>query len=330
MKQGTTHEPRVIPVFMVVPPYSLLIDIAGPMEVLRYANECQNAIRFEVTFTGCDAEVESSIGLQLAGLKPLPDLLPDNAWVVISGTMSRMDDDPSVRIKRKEIANWLHQHMRQDVTLITICSGALLAGEGGLFDGRACTTHADCIDGLKRIAPLAKATDNRLFVSDGNCHSSAGISTGIDLMLHLVALETSHAVAASIAKTMVIYTRRSGSDPQVSPWLSGRNHLHPAIHRVQDAVMQEPSFDWTVARLADLAHMSERNLSRLFRDNTDMSLVDYVNLMRVSLAHDILSNSRMDIESVAEKAGFASARHMRRIWQQHYDVPPSLYRRASA
>jgi transcriptional regulator GlxA family with amidase domain len=330
MKQGTTNQPRIIPVFMVVPPFSLLIDIAGPIEVLRYANEHQEALRFEVTFVGSDDQIESSIGLHLAGLKPLPEALPDNAWVVVSGAMSRMDTDPSVRPKREQITEWLRQVMRPDLTLITICSGALLAAEAGLFDQRSCTTHGDCIDALKRAAPLAKAIENRLFVSDGNFHSSGGISTGIDLMLHLVALETSHAVAASIAKTMVIYTRRSGSDPQISPWLAGRNHIHPAIHRVQDAVMHEPRLDWTLARLADLAHMSERNLSRLFRDNTQMSLVDYVNLMRVSLAHDILSNSHLDIESVAEKAGFTSARHMRRIWQQHYDVPPSLYRRSGA
>jgi transcriptional regulator GlxA family with amidase domain len=327
MREGTTQEPHIIPVFMVVPPYSLLIDIAGPMEVLRYANEYQAALRFEVTFVSTDQAIESSIGLQIAGLKPLPEMLPTNAWLVISGAMSRMDSDPLVRSQRKQITDWLRQVTAHDLTLITICSGALLAAEAGQFDQRACTTHSDCIEALKRNAPLAKVVENRLFVSDGNRHSSAGISTGIDLMLHLVALETDQAVAATIAKTMVIYMRRSGSDPQISPWLSGRNHVHPAIHRVQDAVMQQPSDDWTVARLADLAHMSERNLSRLFRDNTQMSLVDYVNLIRVTLAHDIVSNSRMDIESVAAKAGFTSACHMRRIWQQHYGVPPSHYRR---
>lgn len=328
MKQCATQEPRIIPVFVVVPPFSLLIDIAGPMEVLRYANEAQQEIRFVATYISCNSEIESSIGLQIAGLKPIPETLPANAWLVISGAMSRMDEQLETRATRKTITDWLRHIMRPDLQLITICSGAILAGAAGLFDGRACTTHSDCLESLKRHAPLAKVTENRLFISDSNCHSSAGISTGIDLMLHLVAHETSHAVAASIARTMVIYIRRSGNDPQISPWLSGRNHVHPAIHRVQDAVMQEPSHEWSLSKLAELAHMSERNLSRLFRENTTMSVIDYVNRMRVNLAHDMLSNSRIDIENIAEKSGFTSARHMRRIWQQHYDVPPSLFRKA--
>lgn len=90
-------------------------------------------------------------------------------------------------------------------------------GRSRAFDGRNCTTHADCVEGLRRIAPLSQVFENRLFVEDGNRFSSAGISTGIDLMLHVVSRLTSPAVAARIAKTMVVYLRRSGSDPQISP-----------------------------------------------------------------------------------------------------------------
>ena len=50
------------------------------------------------------------------------------------------------------------------------------------------------------------------------------------------------------------------------------------------------------------------------------------NLMRVNLARDILANSRLDMEAIAERAGFASARHLRRVWQQHNRYPPSHYR----
>ncbi len=145
-------------------------------------------------------------------------------------------------------------------------------------------------------------------------------------MLHVTSRLTSPAVAARIAKTMVVYLRRSGNDPQISPWLTGRNHMHPAIHRVQDRVMAEPAQDWSLERLADVAVLSERHLSRLFRDHTGISVIDYVNLMRINLARDILTNSRLDMEAVAERAGFASARHLRRVWQRHHRQPPSQFR----
>ena len=328
MMSGTTETPRIIPVFTVVPPHALLLDIAGPLEVLRYANAEQNDIRFDYRYVAANGTQTTSIGLGLSGLEPLPETLPDNAMVIISGSLSRIDAD--IAEERRRLSAWLGRAVKTDTTLVTICSGALLAAEAGLFDGRSCTTHSDVMEPLRRIAPLARVLENRLFVEDGNRFSSAGISTGIDLMLHLVAKLTSHAVAARIAKTMVIYLRRSGSDPQISPWLSGRNHIHPAIHKAQDAIMADPARDWSLPTLSQTAHLSERHLSRLFRDHTDMTVVDYVNLMRVNLARDILTNSRLDMEAVAERSGFASARHLRRVWQAHHAHPPSHYKSSLA
>lgn len=317
---------RTIPFYTLVPPHALLLDIAGPLEVIRYANAEQRDVHFDCRYIAEHDQQQSSIGLGLCGLEALPESLPDNAFLLISGSISRFDNAPEMRRERQALVAWLRRAVRSDTTVISICSGALLAGEAGLFDGRSCTTHADCIEALRRTAPLSQVAENGLFVEDGNRFSSAGISTGTDLMLHVVSRLTSPAVAARIAKNMVVYLRRSGNDPQISPWLTGRNHIHPAIHRVQDRVMTEPAQDWSLERLADIAALSERHLSRLFREHTGISVIDYVNLMRVNLARDILTNSRLDMETIAERAGFASARHLRRVWQQHNRLPPSHYR----
>lgn len=323
MEKGGT---RVVPFYTLVPPHALLLDIAGPLQAVRYANDEQSDIVFDCRYIAAQEKQQSSIGLGICGLKALPATLPDNAFLLISGSTLRSESEPETRRERQALAAWLRRVVRVDTTVISICSGALLAGEAGLFDGRRCTTHSDCIDALRRIAPLSDVAENRLFVEDGNRFSSAGISTGVDLMLHVVSRLTSPAVAARIAQTMVVYLRRNGNDPQISPWLTGRNHMHPAIHRVQDRIMAEPARDWSLERLADIAALSERHLSRLFREHTGISVIDYVNLTRVNLARDILANSRLDMEAIAERAGFASARHLRRVWQQHNRYPPSHYR----
>ncbi|MBV2185283.1 MAG: DJ-1/PfpI family protein, partial [Rhizobium sp.] len=259
---------QIIPVYVVLPPHTLLMDVAGPVEVLRYANVEQEAILFDCHFVAAHAEQTTSIGLRLADLEPLPERLPQGALVVVSGSIGEVPDPVPVAGERAELAHWLSRVVLPGVTLVTICSGALLAASAGLLDGHACTTHADCIEELVRLAPTAQALENRLFVEDGERFSSAGISTGIDLMLHIVSKLTSASVALAVARTMVVYMRRSGSDPQLSPWLSGRNHLHPAIHRIQDAIMADPARDWSLPHLSDLAHLSERHMTRLFREHT--------------------------------------------------------------
>ncbi|MFB9952403.1 GlxA family transcriptional regulator [Rhizobium puerariae] len=321
----------IIPVFMVVPPRALLLDIAGPIEVLRKANLEQEHVQFIVSYIGPSTTVGSSIGLALTGITPLPASLPDDALVVISGatdqilgsaTDSRRHDAPL----ETEIVAWLKSAVRPGIRLVTICSGALLAARAGLLEGYECTTHYATMNELRRFAPTAKVCENRLYVEDGERLTSAGITAGIDLMLHVVAREAGHAVALAVARYLVIYLRRGGADPQLSPWLEGRNHIHPAVHRAQDAIAADPAGDWSVETLAGIAATSPRNLSRLFNEQAGMSVIDYVNRIRIALARELVIGSRLDMESVAERAGFASTRQFRRAWSRLHSVSPARLR----
>lgn len=136
---------------------------------------------------------------------------------------------------------------------------------------------------LVELAPTARVKANRLYVEDGDISTSAGVTAGVDLMLAMFTRQVGHAVTLAVARNLVIYMRRAGGDPQLSPFLDGRSHIHPAIHRAQDAVGSDPSIEWSVEALADIAATSPRNLSRLFNEHTGMSVVEYVNRMRVAL-----------------------------------------------
>ncbi len=320
---------RVIPVHVVLPPRLLLLDIAGPIEVLRCANNAQSAIRFDVHYIGPSATVKTLIGLLLASIEPLPKTLPEDAWVLVAGdveqTISRdatggrsaTDADDEIAI-----VAWLHEKFGADHTLITICSGALLAGRAGLLDGHDCTTHHSCCDELAALAPKARVLENRLYVEDRACCSSAGITAGIDLMLHLVASVTDQSCALAAARYLVVYLRRSGADPQLSPWLEGRNHIHPAVHRVQDAIAADPTRTWSLTALSKIAAVSNRHLSRLFQEHAGMSIPDYSNRLRVGLAQELLRQTRLDMERIAERSGFASSRQLRRAWSRLYPTAP--------
>jgi transcriptional regulator GlxA family with amidase domain len=121
---------------------------------------------------------------------------------------------------------------------------------------------------------------------------------------------------------MVVYLRRSGSDPQLSPWLEGRNHIHPAVHRVQDAITADPTKTWTLRALARIAGASSRHLTRLFQEYAGMSITDYKNSLRVALARELISQTGLDMERVAERVGFGSTRQLRRAWGRMYETAP--------
>ena len=319
--------PARIPVWVIVPPRALLLDIAGPIEVLRRAGIEQHNVRFEVRYASPARAVTSSIGITMSGLEPLPDVIADDALIVVPGSTDNVafaEAIPHEDVSRDEatIVSWLRAIVQPSHMFVSICSGALLAARAGLLDDHECTTHFTCCADLARIAPRARVLENRLYVIDGRRCSSAGVTAGTDLMLHLVSSMLSPAIALAVARHLVIYLRRSGADPQLSPWLEGRNHIHPAVHRAQDAIAADPSHAWSLMTLARIANTSPRHLSRLFNEHASMSVPDYINRLRVSLARELLGQTRLDMERVAERSGFASARQLRRAWRRSYATPP--------
>jgi transcriptional regulator GlxA family with amidase domain len=316
-------------VYFILPPRTLLLDVAGPAEALNMANRYQSEVRFELHYAGPSAQIKSSIGLRLSDISTLPESPARNAMIVVSGAGSA-PEDPDSETARGAIVEWLRRIARPTHRLVFICSGALLAARAGLLEHRACTTHHDDCDELRRLAANAKVLDNRIYVVDGNVYTSAGVTAGVDLMLQVIGEIAGPLCAVAVARNMVVYLRRTGADPQLSPWLEGRNHIHPVVHRVQDATAADPTRRWTLDELAAVAHASPRHLTRLFQMHTGTTPLAYINCMRIALARQLLTNSQFTLDEVAERAGFGSSRHLRRIWRQYSTTPPSRWRRAEA
>ncbi len=127
-------------------------------------------------------------------------------------------------------------HHARGGTVASVCAGAEALGRAGLLDGRRCTTHHEHQDELAARYPRAHVVRDVLFTEDGGVVTSAGIASGIDLALHLVAKRHGAALAARIAREMVIYTRRNGEAAQESAMLRHRVHLSDQVHRAQELI----------------------------------------------------------------------------------------------
>ena len=321
---------HAIDVLFAIVPHALLLDIAGPAEAFRLANQHRQLRglppRFRLRFAAPSEMQTTSVGLSIAGLEPLPRALGATTWVVVAGQPSEHLNEvtPAVAAAARWLNTQLGEASRQDSAehrLVAICSGALLAGRAGLLDGRRCTTHHELLDALRALAPRAHVIDNRVFAVDGPIASSAGITAGIDLALHLIAEECGEALAASVAEDMVVYLRRSDRDPEQSPYRMHRAHLHPTVHRVQDAIINDPERDWNMAALARAGHTTERHLLRLFIEHAGVSPLQYLHAIRLERARQALEHGA-SVTQAAEVAGFRSDLQMRRAWSRQWGGSP--------
>jgi transcriptional regulator GlxA family with amidase domain len=320
----------VIDLLFVVSPHSLLLDVAGPAEAFRLANlrrtERRQPPRFRLRFAGPVENPISSVGLPLAKLEALPRTLKPSTWVIVVGqpTVHAVQ----VTTAMNAVAQWLRKVVRPHIDsgneasrLITVCSGTLLAARAGMLDHRECTTHHDLIGMLRSLTPRTKVVANRVFVVDGPVASSAGITAGIDLALHLIATECGDALAAGVAEDMNVYLRRSLRDPELSPFLVNRRHPHAAVHRVQDAICAEPDRPWTMPAMAAVGHVTERHLLRLFVQHASVSPLKFLQLIRLERARKLIERGS-SVSNSAQVAGFRSDLQLRRAWSRQWGGSP--------
>lgn len=298
-------------VYFLMLPQVLSLDVSGPAETLRLAGQ------FSLHYIGPLPQVTCSVGMTLSQLQPLPERLEDGAILVVPGVSDSLNffaNEPAEQARRW-LAALQPDLQQQRITLVCVCSGALLAAQAGLLDGYQCTTHHDVIERMRQQAPAAQVKENRIFVEDRSVYTSAGITAGIDLALHLINRQCGATRAMEIAREMVVYFRRSGDDPQLSPWLRYRNHLHPAVHRAQDVMAAEPEAEWSVPQVAEKAHVSSRHLARLFRSHVGISVREYHEQLRLAVAQQRLQQG-YGLEKAALAAGFSSGRQLRRAQQR--------------
>lgn len=295
-------------VWFVMLPGVLALDMAGPAETFAQAQET-----FRLHYIGPQAEVATSLGLTMGNIAPLPETLPEGSLLVLPGVSdsSQLFDTPQAT----QVRNWLMRLQpllyHRAITLMCVCSGAMLAAKAGLLNGVQCTTHHNVIARLQALEPAALVKENRIFIEDRGIWTSAGITSGIDLALHIINRLCGPARALAVAREMVVWFRRSGDDPQLSPWLRYRNHLHPAVHRAQDALTAEPQKAWQLAEIAAQAHVSARHLTRLFQQHLGISVRDYLEQLRLVIAEQALLQGQ-GAEQAALAAGFSSPRQLHR------------------
>ena len=196
--------------------------------------------------------------------------------------------------------------------MASVCAGAEAIGAAGLLDGRRCTTHHDVQDELAARYPRATVVRDVLFTVDDRVVTSAGIASGIDLALHLVATRHGPAAAARVARDMVVYARRNGHEQQHSAMLRNRAHLDDIVHRAQDVIDDRYAERLPLAGLAASVGVSERTLTRQFTRATGLTPLRYQQTLRLERAEHLIAHGRT-AESAARSVGFENPRMLRRL-----------------
>nr|WP_242660173.1 GlxA family transcriptional regulator [Mycobacterium mantenii] len=295
-----------------------LLDVAGAGEVFVEANRFGADYQVKIASAdGCD--VTSSIGARLGVTDSIAAIdSADTVMVAGSDDLPRRAVDPAL----VEAIRSVSARTRR---LASICTGSFVLAQAGVLRGRRATTHWHDTRLLARAFPDVTVEPDAIFVRDGDIFTSAGISSGIDLALALVEMDYGTGLVRDVARWLVVYLKRAGGQSQFSVLLETDPPPQSPLRPVTDAIAADPGADYSVKKLAALASLSTRQLTRLFQSELGMTPARYVELVRIDFARNSLEAGR-SVTETAGMAGFGSIETLRRAFVNHLGISPKAYR----
>ncbi len=302
------------------------LDALGPLEVLAGATQSLTARGqsggYEVTLASTGGGIVrcgSGVGLDTVRL-------PDPATRIDTLVMPGGDGAKGARGDQRLLA-WIEAVAPRCRRVATVCTGAFLAAEAGLLDGRRVTTHWASAKRLAAEFPALQVDPDPIYIRDGRYWTSAGVTAGIDLTLALVEDDLGVEVAQEVARWLVMFLHRPGGQTQfASPvWVprAGRS----SVRDVQSRVEADPEGDHRVPTLAEAAAMSVRHFTRVFTDQVGETPGRFVERVRMEEARRQLETTDDTLDVIAARCGLGTAETLRRVFRRRLDVSPDAYRR---
>jgi transcriptional regulator GlxA family with amidase domain len=296
----------------VISPRTHFLDLAGPDQV--FSEAIFYKAPFELVYcTYAPAEAGSASGLQFANVQDYKNIIVEKGdYIFIPGMDLDILNGP-LRPVIQKLMEWMRQSYKIGANLCSVCTGAFVLAATGILNQKICTTHWKYTKKLQQLYPTIKVQENVLFTEKDGIFTSAGIASGIDLALYIVEKEMGAQFAHKVAREIVVYIRRAGHESQESIFLHYRNHIHTGIHTVQDYLIEHLDKNTNLAVLADIANMSLRNFTRIFKKETGITIGDYVQIIRKEKIKELIKKPDLSKAQIANKVGLDSVRQLNRM-----------------
>ncbi|WP_263377388.1 GlxA family transcriptional regulator [Granulicella paludicola] len=311
---------RVI-AFLVAPPFELL-NLTGPMSVFSKAKlNGKEYYTIKLLSTVRSSMAYSTSGISLSPVTYFADHSgPIDTLIAVGGEGSMATPAP-------EVLPWIRNRFNHVNRIASVCTGAFLLAEAGVLNGRRVTTHWQHVDELIARHKHLRVDRNPIYIRDGKVYTTAGTSAGIDLALALLEEDLGHAIAACVAREMVLFLRRPGNQAQYSSLLAQQADVSGTpMRELPSWVTSRLEKKLDVHELAKVVSMTPRTFARQFELHFRTTPARWVQSVRVEAARQHLETGEIALKSIARLTGFRDEQALRRAFLQQLSLTPKEYR----
>lgn len=299
-----------------------LLDLSGPTSVFNAANSISNKSHYTISVVSeAGGTVRSSCGIEIETL-PLASGVQPNSTVLVVGAEGQ---DILNAMKREDLLKFISTSALRAMRCGSVCSGAFVLAASGVLKGRNVATHWAGCQKLQTWFPDISVDADSLYVVDGSIWTSAGVTTGIDMALAMVEADYGPELKTKIARHLVVYSHRPGSQTQFSTVLAAQITAgDPFAQVLVGWIERNLSNPIKVADMADFAGMTERSFQRKFSDTLRMPPARYLKIARLEMARQLLAANR-PVKTIFREVGFASEAAFRTAFKTYTGTTPTHY-----
>jgi len=299
--------------FLVFNGFSML-GLFSAMEPLRVANQLRKDL-YSWHFMSLDGQpVKASNGMDfnvdhsIEGVSGLPTLF------ICAGFTPE-------RFCTPEFLSWLRARAANSSLLGGIDTGSVILAKAGLLKGYRATVHWEHLAAFQEDFLEVKVTGS-LFEIDRNRFTSSGGTSSLDLMLQLISLKHGYDLAVQVSEQLIHERIREPHDDQRMPISLRLQIHHPKLIKIIEIMENHLDTPLAIDTLAERLELSSRQISRIFRDNLDISPGQFYLKLRLDKAQQLLSQTSMPILDVALACGFSSNAAFTKAYKTLFNLTP--------
>lgn len=300
-----------------------VLDVTGPATVFEAANSTLGSAHYKIhilSAEGGSVQTSSAVTLLTRPIRRVPPRSIDTLLFAGGDTLGL-----EALVTNEWVRKWAMSASKEARRYGSICTGAFALAHLGLLDGKRVATHWSACATLATRYPKVDVDTQALFVTDGRLWTSAGVTTGIDMSLEMVASDLGHAVANAIAKRLVLYARRPGYQSQFSPTLSAQSHADAPFVALIHWMRENLSKQLDVPRLADKVSMSERTFVRHFTKSIGETPAHFVETLRLDQVRNLLTTG-LSLKEIAARTGYSTGAQLSKAFDRRFGMTPQLFR----
>jgi transcriptional regulator GlxA family with amidase domain len=298
------------------------MDLSGPADVFAIANVIAEKPLFELVYVSeRGGMIQSSAGMFISSTTIEEVTINSNDIVFL---INGIDINKS---NSAPVTKFVRQAHQKAESVCSICTGLFILANALSDTPFSATTHWFYLDDIKRMYPNVTLNQKAPFVQHGKLWSSAGISTAIDMALHILEMKTGRELTQHVAMAMVLPSRRRQSDSQLTFQLRlqfecSSSKWEDLLHWIQENITE----DISIEQLASFMAMSPRNFTRRCKDEFSLTPKKLVDQIRIEMASHLIRETTQTTSYIANCCGYKREENMSRAFTRQFGQTPTEFR----